>query len=205
MEPDLEIVGESANGIDAMEVVSQLSPDLVVIDIALPGRSGIDFTRCLREAGMLAKVLVLTSHRSEEYIRAALDAGAHGYVLKDASRAELLQAVRTVLAGQTYLSPSVTATVISGYLHGNAVESAATVTEQVTNREREVLVRIALGQSNRLIARFLGVSVKSIEKHRSNLKRKLTLHNTAAMTRFAISHGMVTAELETAVPDIPGD
>jgi DNA-binding NarL/FixJ family response regulator len=139
------------------------------------------------------KILVLTAHSSEEYIRAALNAGADGYVLKDASRADLLQAIRAVLGGQTYLCSSVTAKVVSGYLRPKAGDAEVVTVEHVTGREREVLTRVALGQSNKLIARALGVSIKTVEKHRANLMRKLTLHNTAAVTRFAIRHGMVTA------------
>jgi DNA-binding NarL/FixJ family response regulator len=193
LEQDLEIAGEATNGIDAVEVVQGLAPVLVITDIALPGRSGIELIRYLREVQPGVKVLVLTAHGSEEYIRAALNAGADGYVLKDACRAELLQAVRAVLSGQTYLCSSVTAKVVSGYLNPKAGDSTTIEAEQVTSREREVLTRVALGQSNKLIARALGVSVKTVEKHRSNLMRKLTLHNTAAVTRFAIRHGMVTA------------
>jgi DNA-binding NarL/FixJ family response regulator len=193
LEHDLEIAGEATNGIDAVGIVQTLAPVLVITDIALPGRSGIELIRFLREVQPTVKILVLTAHGSEEYIRAALNAGADGYVLKDACRAELLQAVRAVLSGQTYLCSSVTAKVVSGYLNGKTEESATVEAEQVTSREREVLTRVALGQSNKLIARALGVSVKTVEKHRSNLMRKLTLHNTAAVTRFAIRHGMVTA------------
>ncbi len=199
LEPDLQIVGEAGNGSDAVSVIELLRPALVITDIALPGRSGIELIGSLREAGIGVKILVLTAHDSEEYIRAALDAGAHGYVLKDASRADLLQAIRAVLSGQTYLCASVTAKVVSGYLRPKPEDPLEAGSEQVTEREREVLTRVALGQSNKLIARALGVSVKTIEKHRANLMRKLTLHNTAAVTRFAIRHGMLTAsELEAA-------
>jgi DNA-binding NarL/FixJ family response regulator len=148
---------------------------------------------CLRQLHPTLKILVLTAHNSEEYIRAALNAGAHGYVLKDASRAELLQAIRAVLGGQTYLCASVTAKVVTGYLRPKSESLSLSAVELVTEREREVLTRVALGRSNKLIARELSVSVKTVEKHRANLMRKLTLHNTAAVTRFAIRHGMVNA------------
>jgi len=193
LEPDLQIAGESTNGIDAVGLVELLKPALVLTDIALPGRSGIELIGCLRQGRHALKILVLTAHNSEEYIRAALNAGADGYVLKDASRVDLLQAIRAVLSGQTYLCASVTAKVVSGYLRPPSAESSSSAAEQVTGREREVLTRVALGQSNKLIARALGVSVKTVEKHRANLMRKLTLHNTAAVTRFAIRHGMINA------------
>jgi DNA-binding NarL/FixJ family response regulator len=193
LEPDLKIVGEATNGTEALPIVQTADPDLVITDIALPGRSGIDLIAALRQMRSQLKILVLTAHNSEEYIRAALNAGAQGYVLKDASRIELLQAIRTVLAGQTYLSASVTAQVVSGYLRPKTEKLSLTTAELVTEREREVLTRVALGRSNKLIARELDLSVKTVEKHRANLMRKLTLHNTAAVTRFAIRNGMVTA------------
>ncbi len=193
LEPDLAIAGEASNGIDAVPVVESLKPAMLITDIALPRRSGIELIGCLRQMRLDLKILVLTAHSSEEYIRAALNAGADGYVLKDASRADLLQAIRAVLGGQTYLCSSVTAKVVSGYLRPKAGDAEVVTVEHVTGREREVLTRVALGQSNKLIARALGVSIKTVEKHRANLMRKLTLHNTAAVTRFAIRHGMVTA------------
>jgi two-component system, NarL family, response regulator NreC len=200
LEPDLRVAGESTNGIDAVEVVRNLVPSLVITDIALPGRSGIELIGCLRQVQPTLKILVLTAHNSEEYIRAALNAGADGYVLKDASRVELLQAVRAILSGQTFLCASVTAKVVSGYLRPKSEDPALLSVEQVTGREREVLTQVALGSSNKLIARALGVSVKTVEKHRANLMRKLTLHNTAAVTRFAIRHGMVAAtDVQTPV------
>jgi DNA-binding NarL/FixJ family response regulator len=199
LEPDLRIVGEAANATDAVATSDLVNPGLVITDIALPGGSGIELIGRLRMSRRQLKILVLTAHNSEEYIRAALNAGADGYVLKDATRADLLQAIRAVLSGQTYLCSSVTAKVVSGYLHPKAEESPDTAAEQVTGREREVLTRVALGESNKIIARALGVSVKTIEKHRANLMRKLTLHNTAAVTRFAIRHGMLSAaDLDSA-------
>ena len=199
LESDLSIVGEATNVGEALETVQRLSPDLVLTDVALAGRSGIELIAGLRERRTEAKLLILTAHNSEEYIRAALNAGAHGYVLKDASRKELLQAIRIVLSGQTYLCASVTAKVVHGYLRPKSEESGVSPTSLVTEREREVLTRVALGRSNKLIARELALSVKTVEKHRANLMRKLTLHNTAAVTRFAIRNGMVTAaDLESA-------
>ena len=199
LESDLKIVAEATNGFDALATVESARPSLVITDIALPGRSGIELIGCLRLQCPDSKVLVLTAHNSEEYIRAALNAGAHGYVLKDASRCELLQAIRAVLGGQTYLCASVTAKVVTGYLRPKLEGAPPPTAELVTEREREVLIRVAQGRSNKLIARELVLSVKTVEKHRANLMRKLTLHNTAAVTRFAIRNGMLTAaDLEAA-------
>lgn len=193
LETDLRVVGEATNGIEAIPLIESLNPSLVVTDIALPGRSGIELIACLRQRLPDIRILILTAHNSEEHIRAALNAGAHGYVLKESTRAELLQAIRTVLSGQTYLCASVTAKVVTGYLRPKTDSLSVSATALVTEREREVLTRVALGRSNKLIARELALSVKTVEKHRANLMRKLTLHNTAAVTRFAIRNGMVTA------------
>jgi DNA-binding NarL/FixJ family response regulator len=189
------------NGEVALTMVRAIQPDIVITDLSLPGRSGIDLIGELRAALPAVRILVLTVHNTEEYIRASLNAGAHGYVLKEASRADLLQAVRAIAVGQSYLCPPVAAKVVSGYLNGSGHSRSSVAEGMVTERERQVLTRIALGQSNKIIARELSVSVKTVEKHRSNLMRKLTLHNTAAITMFAIRHGFVAAE---DVPDLLG-
>jgi DNA-binding NarL/FixJ family response regulator len=201
IEPDFEVVADVGNGQIALAMARAVQPDIVITDLALPGRSGIDLIGELRAALPAVRVLVLTVHNTEEYIRASLNAGAHGYVLKDASRADLLQAVRAIAVGQPYLCPPVAAKVVSGYLNGSSKGRSLPADSMVTERERQVLTRIALGQSNKIIARELSVSVKTVEKHRSNLMRKLTLHNTAAITMFAIRHGYVAAE---DVPDLLG-
>lgn len=201
IEPDFEVVADVGNGEIALAMVRSVQPDVVITDLSLPGRSGIDLIGELRAALPAVRILVLTVHNTEEYIRASLNAGAHGYVLKEASRADLLQAVRAIAVGQSYLCPPVAAQVVSGYLNGNAHSRLSIAESMVTERERQVLTRIALGQSNKIIARELSVSVKTVEKHRSNLMRKLTLHNTAAITMFAVRHGFVAAQ---DVPDLLG-
>jgi DNA-binding NarL/FixJ family response regulator len=193
LEPDLKVVGDAADVDTALEAVNRLQPNLVISDLALGGRSGIAFISELRARNSTARVLVLTAHNTEEYIRAALNAGAHGYVLKDSGRADLLQAIRTVVSGGQYLCASVSARIVSGFVNGRDLKSAASPESMVTFREKQVLTRIALGHSNKLIARELGLSVKTVEKHRSNLMRKLTLHNAAAVTLFALRHGFIEA------------
>ena len=144
-----------------------------------------------------SRKLVLTAHENEEYIRAALNAGANGYVLKDANSAELMLAIRTVILGQQFLCKAIASKILSGYLSGYVAgpqqSAVPAVAQSITEREREVLTRIALGNSNKLIARELGVSPKTVEKHRSNLMRKLQLHNAAAITMFAIRNGMTSS------------
>jgi DNA-binding NarL/FixJ family response regulator len=137
------------------------------------------------------RVLVLTAYCTDEYIHAALNAGADGYVLKDASRAELMHAVRAVIAGQKYFSEPVSARLVTSYLRRN--EPATAGSPRITERERQVLTRVALGETNKRVALALRLSIKTIEKHRANLMRKLDLHNTAAVTLFAVRHGMLPA------------
>jgi DNA-binding NarL/FixJ family response regulator len=142
-------------------------------------------------------VLVLTAYCSDEYIHAALNAGADGYILKDASRAELLHAIRAVIAGQKYFSEPVSARLVSGYLRRN--EPAIAGCPRITERERQVLTRVALGETNKRVALALRLSIKTVEKHRGNLMRKLNLRNTAAVTLFAVRNGMLpTGEAEEA-------
>jgi DNA-binding NarL/FixJ family response regulator len=193
LEPDLQVVGDACDVDGALEAAERLRPQLVITDLALAGRSGIAFISGLCSQNTTARVLVLTAHNTEEYIRAALNAGAHGYVLKDSGRADLLQAIRVVVNGGQYLCPSVSARVVSGFVHGTEPKAAASPESVMTLREKQVLTRIALGQPNKVIARDLGLSVKTVEKHRSNLMRKLTLHNAAAVTLFALRHGFIEA------------
>jgi len=192
LEPDLKVVGEAGTGAEAVRVVQGASPTLVITDLAMPGGSGLQTIEELRALCPNLRVLVLTAYCMDEYIGAALSAGADGYVLKDASRAELLQAIRSVIAGQKYFSKPVSARLVSGYLRRN--DPATDPSPRITDREREVLMRIALGESNKRVAVALHLSVKTVEKHRANLMRKLELHNTAAVTLFAVRNGLVPVQ-----------
>jgi len=194
MESDFQVVGDFCRVDESLAGIRDLQPDLVVTDLALPGRSGIELLAEIRQLSPLTRKLVLTAHENEEYIRAALNAGADGYVLKDANSAELMLAIRTVSLGQQYLCKAIADKILSGYLSGDQRHAGAAAAQPITGREREVLTRIALGNSNKLIARELGVSPKTVEKHRSNLMRKLQLHNAAAITTYAIRNGMTSCD-----------
>lgn len=192
LEADLRVVGEASTAAEGLRVVRSTDPALVITDLAIRGSQGLHIIEQLRGASPRARVLVLTACCTDEYIRAALGAGADGYVLKDAGRAELLQAVRSVIGGQTYFSEPVSARLVSGYLRRH--EPTVGTFSRITEREREVLTHVALGESNKRVALALRLSVKTVEKHRANLMRKLELHNTAAVTLFAVRNGLVPAE-----------
>jgi len=191
LDPGLEVVGEVENGRDAVRVVEQLKPDLVLMDLSMPGTDGLTGIREINRRYPSLKTLALTVHKTEEYIRAALQAGANGYVLKDATHGELMLAIKTVLSGKTYLSPSVSDKVINRYLDDNKTVESITSWERLTSRERDVLKLIAEGRRNKDIAAYLFVSIKTVEKHRSNLMKKLDLHNASALTSYAIERGLV--------------
>jgi DNA-binding NarL/FixJ family response regulator len=191
IEPDFEIAGDFGGVEESLAGIAQLQPDLVLTDLALPKCSGFELLSEIKNIAPHARKLVLTAHNSEEYIRAALNAGADGYVLKDANRAELMLAIRTVAAGQQFLCKAIASKILSGYLSGGESRRHPPNSQSITGREREVLTRIALGESNKVIARALTLSVKTIEKHRSNLMRKLHLHNAAAITMFAVRNGLM--------------
>ena len=187
---EFEVVGEFDNGRDAVRSVGALAPDIILMDLSMPGMNGIEAITEIKQRNPAVRILVLTIHRGEEYIQESLRAGANGYVLKDASHDELRVAIRSVLNGKTYLSPDVSSSVVTGYL-GKGTERANTPWSTLTHREREVLKLVAEGHSNRSIAQFLSLSVKTVEKHRSNVMRKLDLHNAATLTAYAIEKGLV--------------
>ena len=193
IESDFQVVGEFCSVEASLEGIRELQPDIVITDITLPGRSGIELLGEIRRLSPRTRKMVLTAHDNEECIRAAMSADADGYVLKNANSAELNRAIRSVSLGQRFLCDAVASKVLVGYLAGDQ-RALPGLAQSITGREREVLTRIALGNSNKLIARDLGVSPKTVEKHRSNLMRKLQLHNAAAITLFAIRNGLTGIE-----------
>ncbi len=190
-DPNFEVVGEAEDGRQAIKRVNQLLPDLLLIDLSMPRMNGIDALKEIKRDCPKTRVIVLTVHKTNEYLTAALQAGADGYVLKDASREELLNAIHHVLAGKSYLSPTVSKEVISGFLEGQTPQESATSWSLLTRREREILTAIAEGGKNKDIAEQLHISPKTVDKHRSNIMKKLDLHNVASLTAYAIKHGLV--------------
>jgi DNA-binding NarL/FixJ family response regulator len=190
-EPDIDVVGETANPREALALAEKLLPGLVILDIGDNEHPGLGTVAELRRQFPLVRILVLTESRHDEHIRAALQAGAHGFVLKDASDNELLVAVRSVLSGQVFLSPDVLDKVVSAFLYAGNGVGPKSHWDKLTGREREILKMIAEGHTSKFIAAQLVLSIKTVEKHRYNLMKKLDLHNISALTTFAIGRGLV--------------
>jgi DNA-binding NarL/FixJ family response regulator len=192
--PEFEVVGEAQDGREAVRCVEKLKPHLVLTDLSMPRMNGMDAIRDIKRKSPGTKILVLTVHKTEEYILATLQAGADGYLLKDSTHAELLAAVKHVLSGKHYISPGISDKVLDGYLEGRKTLKTRTSWETLTAREREILKLIAEGYKNKEIADDLCISVKTVEKHRANLMEKLDLHNVQALTAYAIEKGLLSRE-----------
>ena len=197
-QPDMCVVGEAADGRAAWDAAKALAPDVLVIDLSMPVLGGAEATALVRRDCPGVKVLALTVHEERAYLTQLLRAGASGYVLKRAAAEELVRAVRTVAAGGTYIDPSLAASLVEGYLDAQtAVDQAAD--DNLSAREREVLVRIARGFSNKEIAAELGVSVKTIETYKARVAEKLGLRTRVAIVRYAARQGWLAegADAET--------
>jgi DNA-binding NarL/FixJ family response regulator len=183
---DMEIVGEAANGREAVELAERLKPDIVVMDVSMPELNGIEATRRLAESVPHARVLALSMHKDSVYVRETLRAGARGYLLKDSGANDLVAAVRAVASGEGYLSPAVSNAVLDDYRRHvtNAIDL-------LTSREREVLQQLAEGKTNKEIAASLGLSVYTVDAHRGHIMEKLNLHSINEMVRFAVRNGVV--------------
>ena len=189
--PDLEVVGEANDGLALLALVDQLRPDLVLMDIAMPGLNGLEATARVLKTWPDTRVVILSMHQSEEYVRQALRNGAVAYLLKDAAPAELDIAIKAVRRNETYLSPAVSKGVLSDYVQRLRGDDAPST--QLTPRQREVLQLIAEGQSTKEIARRLDLSVKTVDTHRSQLMRQLDIHEVAGLVRHAMRIGLISA------------
>ena len=178
---DVEVVGEAHDGAEALASVAELQPDIVLMDIAMPGINGITATRLIREQYPQTRVLVLTQHEEKQYVLALLKAGASGYILKRALGSDLINALRTVARGGTFLYPTVATLLVEEMKHP---------TVSLTPREAEVLQHIVRGETSSQIADSLSLSVKTVEWHRSNLMSKLNVHGVADLVRYALEHGL---------------
>jgi DNA-binding NarL/FixJ family response regulator len=192
-EPYIEVVGGAGSVPEALALAKQSSPTIIVAEMHVGECSAVDLIEGLRAAGSAARVVVLSGEANESQMRRAMSGGARGYLLKEDGYSELLEALRVVHAGRRYFSDSVESTILDQYADRVAARFAVAAAP-ITAREREVLARIGQGQSNKAIAKALRLSVKTIEKHRSNLMRKLGLHNTAAVTVYAMRQGLVNQQ-----------
>ncbi|WP_376792665.1 response regulator [Thermoflexus sp.] len=187
-EPDLEVIGEAADSEDAIQKAMALRPDVMLLDISMPGRGGIEVTRFLRKALPELRILILTVHEDEDMLREAIRLGASGYIIKRAVEEELVHAIRAVWRGDLYIHPAMTRALLKD-LKAPAVEPV--LVEPLTPRELEVLRLIAMGYTNRQIAEELGISVRTVETHRANLMGKLGLSSRVELVRYAREHGLI--------------
>jgi DNA-binding NarL/FixJ family response regulator len=188
---DLSVVGDAQDGEEAIRLAMELEPHLVLMDLSLPTMSGVEAIAEVKRVLPQTRILAITVHSQEAYITAALKAGADGYILKDADRADVLLAIRTVLSGKSYLAPSVSDTLINRFVRGIENEEEDQDEHVLTRREEEVLKLIARGNTNKAIAEQLFLSVKTVERHRANIMAKLGLHGPQALTAYAIKKGFI--------------
>lgn len=192
MEDDLCVIDEVRDGREAYSVIVKIKPDLVLMDLSMPHANGTEVIAKIKKRCPEIRILALTVHKEEEYVRATLAAGANGYILKDDSHEELIFAIRTVESGRMYISPSVSGQLVAGYLYKEKKLPESPSWDLLSQREREVLTFIVEGLKNREIATLLSLSIKTIEKHRSSLMRKLNLKNTPALIAYAIENKLTS-------------
>lgn len=189
----LSIVGEAADGIEAVRKAKELSPDIVLMDIDMPHMDGLAVTELLRKELPGVKVLILSMHSNTDYVLRIIQSGARGYILKEATPEELVRAIETVESGEAFFSPDIARVALNQFVRG---PGEGPTPSQLTNREREVLIQIAEGLSNKEIASHLGVGVRTVETHRERIMRKLNIHSVAGLTKFAIAKGLITLREE---------
>jgi DNA-binding NarL/FixJ family response regulator len=187
-EPDLEVVGEAATGSEALTLATQLRPDVLVLDISMPDQSGLEVAARLRGAEGAPRILILSMHDNPEYVLESVRAGAHGYLLKDTAGTELRNAIRAVCRGDSFFSPPVASRLTEAVRGDHQGHHGL---DQLTSREREVLLGIVRGRTNKQIAADLGISHRTVETHRESLMRKLEIRTVAELTRFAIESGIM--------------
>jgi DNA-binding NarL/FixJ family response regulator len=193
-EKDFEIVGETGDGLEALRLVERLKPDLILVDLMMPGLGGLEVARQVAQRGSATRVVVLSMHSNEAYVLQALKNGAAGYVLKDASSTELVRAVREAVAGRRYLSPPLSEKAVEAYLHKAKTSETVDRYQTLTTREREVLHLSAEGHTNAQIAMRLFISPRTVETHRSNLMHKLGIRTHSELIRYALQRGILSFE-----------
>jgi two-component system response regulator NreC len=190
-EPDLQVVGEAADGRDTVKKATELKPDLVLMDIAMANLNGLEATKQIKKVLPEIKVIMVTMHKNEEYVLQSFQAGASGYILKEGAVEELVSAIRSIHQDKSFLSPTVSKTLVDAYLRKMETGKTETPFDLLTDREREVLQLIAEGYSNREVAKQLFISVKTVEAHRAHIMQKLNIHDIAKLVKYAIQKGLV--------------
>jgi len=200
LEADFEVVGEAQNGRQAVELAVKLCPDVVLMDIAMPKLNGLEATRQVLKTLPATKVLILSAHSDDAYVKSATDSGAMGFLLKQTSAHDVCRSIREVQKGKTVFSPSITRRL--DRLNSQSINPKGMPNKkaaQLTSREVEVLQLIAEGKANKETASELGISIKTIEKHRQALMEKLNIHDTASLTRYAISAGIIESSVQVTI------
>jgi two-component system, NarL family, response regulator NreC len=190
-EPGLTVVGEAADGLDALRLVEECEPDTLIVDIGMPKLNGIEVAARVQKVARPPRVVILSMHADESYILRALAAGARAYLLKDATDEDLLPALRAVASGKPFFSPAVTAVLVEDYMRRLQARGLTDSYHLLTDREKEVLQLLAEGRSNKEVATVLDLGVSTVETHRSNLMVKLNLHNTAEIVLYAVRKGII--------------
>jgi len=186
LEPDIDVIGTASNGLEAVELVKQIKPDVTLMDISMPIMNGIDATHLIKESQPDAKILMLTMHNNREYIMKVMQSGAVGYMLKEISSEKMVQAIKTVNQGSTYFCEKVTQNLFS-----QPVKPTQSLKNPLTRREEAVLKLVAGGESSKKIAHQLNISYRTVETHRHNIKHKLDIHSTAELAKYAVNLGLV--------------
>ncbi len=194
LEEDIDLIGEAEDGNKAVKMAKDLCPDVVVMDITMPNLNGIDAVKQIKKAIPETKVMILTMHTREQYIRQALREGASGYLLKESTQEELANAIRTVHKGGVALSPSISRFVLKEYVRQADPKKAVDSLELLTDRERQVLRLIAEGKTNKEIAKCLSISKSTVNIHRTNIMQKLDIHDTAGLVRYSMEKGIIVID-----------
>ena len=200
LEDDIQVVGEAPNGRQALALAKKLRPELILMDIAMPLLNGLEATRQILKALPATKIVILSAHGDDAYVQSAIESGAVGFLLKQTSAHDVCRAIREVQKGKTFFSPSITKRI--DHLNPKSTDRAGAVSKraaQLTSREIEVLQLIAEGKANKETASELGIGVKTVEKHRVHLMQKLGIHDTAGLTRYAISAGIIENSVQLTI------
>lgn len=193
-QPDIQVVGEASTGFEALAVAEKLQPDLILLDLSMPGLGGLDVLPRLKEILPRVKILILTMHEDSQYLKQAIQRGASGYILKKAADVELISAIETVMDGEMYVHPTMTKSLLEDLLPNSGENESIELWDSLSDREQEVLKLVALGYTSAEIAGQLSLSAKTVETYRARGMEKLGLRTRAALVRYALKNGLISGE-----------